>query len=51
MRLFLIILFITYSLFFRGLDFAPVDSSIVREDMPIVVVLHGLSGGAQQLCS
>jgi hypothetical protein len=28
-----------------GLDFAPADASTVRDDAPIVVVQHGLTGG------
>ncbi|CAK5277425.1 unnamed protein product [Mycena citricolor] len=28
-----------------GLDFAPSDSSLAKEDAPIIVVLHGLTGG------
>ncbi|KAJ7219250.1 Alpha/Beta hydrolase protein [Mycena pura] len=31
-----------------GLDFAPADSSRVREDVPIIVVLHGLTGGSYE---
>ncbi|KAJ6596869.1 Alpha/Beta hydrolase protein [Mycena vulgaris] len=31
-----------------GLDFAPADSSKVREDAPIIVVLHGLTGGSYE---
>lgn len=29
----------------RGLDFAPADASGVPDDTPIIVVLHGLTGG------
>lgn len=29
----------------RGLDFAPIASFNLRDDTPIVVVQHGLSGG------
>jgi len=32
-------------LFFRGLDFAPVNSSHLKSDTPIIVVQHGLTGG------
>jgi hypothetical protein len=28
-----------------GLDFTPADASKIREDAPIIVVLHGLTGG------
>jgi predicted alpha/beta-fold hydrolase len=38
---------VTHSLFFRGLDFAPIDSSDLKDDTPIVVVQHGLSGGTR----
>ncbi|KAF7338315.1 AB hydrolase-1 domain-containing protein [Mycena venus] len=31
-----------------GLDFAPADHSKVREDAPIIVVLHGLTGGSYE---
>ncbi|KAJ7109353.1 AB-hydrolase YheT [Mycena epipterygia] len=31
-----------------GLDFAPVDDSKIREDAPIIVVLHGLTGGSYE---
>ncbi|KAJ7774649.1 Alpha/Beta hydrolase protein [Mycena maculata] len=31
-----------------GLDFAPVDSSKLSEDTPIIVVLHGLTGGSYE---
>ncbi|RXW24113.1 hypothetical protein EST38_g1711 [Candolleomyces aberdarensis] len=31
-----------------GLDFAPVDQSSVKEDAPIVVVQHGLTGGSYE---
>ncbi|KAJ6630779.1 AB-hydrolase YheT [Mycena sp. CBHHK59/15] len=31
-----------------GLDFAPADFSQVREDAPIIVVLHGLTGGSYE---
>jgi uncharacterized protein len=29
----------------RGLDFAPIDDSTLRDDTPILVVQHGLTGG------
>ncbi|KAL0946922.1 hypothetical protein HGRIS_013083 [Hohenbuehelia grisea] len=32
-----------------GLDFAPLDKSSVAEDVPIIVVLHGLTGGKSTL--
>ncbi|KAJ7685180.1 Alpha/Beta hydrolase protein [Mycena polygramma] len=31
-----------------GLDFAPADSSKVRDDVPVIVVLHGLTGGSYE---
>ena len=31
--------------FFRGLDFAPANSSHLNDDAPIIVVQHGLTGG------
>ncbi|KAJ6513186.1 AB-hydrolase YheT [Mycena sanguinolenta] len=31
-----------------GLDFAPFDSSTVRDDAPIIVVQHGLTGGSHE---
>ncbi|KAJ7172499.1 Alpha/Beta hydrolase protein [Mycena filopes] len=31
-----------------GLDFAPADFSAVKEDAPIIVVLHGLTGGSYE---
>ncbi|KAJ7452448.1 Alpha/Beta hydrolase protein [Mycena galericulata] len=31
-----------------GLDFAPADSSKLREDAPIIVVQHGLTGGSYE---
>ncbi|KAJ7905470.1 Alpha/Beta hydrolase protein [Mycena olivaceomarginata] len=31
-----------------GLDFAPADDSELRDDTPIVVVLHGLTGGSYE---
>lgn len=31
-----------------GLDFAPVDASHLKDDSPIVVVQHGLTGGKIQ---
>ncbi|KAJ7774803.1 Alpha/Beta hydrolase protein [Mycena metata] len=31
-----------------GLDFAPADSSNVKDDAPIIVVLHGLTGGSYE---
>lgn len=37
------------SMFSRGLDFAPVDASCLKDDTPIIVVTHGLTGGKNQL--
>ncbi|KAF8825218.1 Alpha/Beta hydrolase protein [Lentinula edodes] len=31
-----------------GLDFAPIDDSALRDDTPIVVILHGLTGGSYE---
>ncbi|KAJ7155988.1 Alpha/Beta hydrolase protein [Mycena crocata] len=31
-----------------GLDFAPADFSNLRDDIPIIVVLHGLTGGSYE---
>ncbi|THV06770.1 AB-hydrolase YheT [Dendrothele bispora CBS 962.96] len=31
-----------------GLDFAPIDDSVLREDTPIIVVQHGLTGGSYE---
>ncbi|KAJ6502571.1 Alpha/Beta hydrolase protein [Mycena sanguinolenta] len=31
-----------------GLDFAPADSSKLKDDTPIIVVLHGLTGGSYE---
>ncbi|KAF7374833.1 AB hydrolase-1 domain-containing protein [Mycena sanguinolenta] len=31
-----------------GLDFAPLDASTVRDDAPIIVVQHGLTGGSHE---
>ncbi|KAF8206359.1 AB-hydrolase YheT [Mycena galopus ATCC 62051] len=31
-----------------GLDFAPFDASTVRDDAPIIVVQHGLTGGSHE---
>ncbi|KAJ7097949.1 AB-hydrolase YheT [Mycena belliarum] len=31
-----------------GLDFAPADSSKIKDDAPIIVVLHGLTGGSYE---
>jgi predicted alpha/beta-fold hydrolase len=44
-RHFLIVHAATHPLYLRGLDFAPVDSASLKDDVPIVIVQHGLSGG------
>jgi len=33
----------------RGLDFAPFDSSRLNDDTPIIVVMHGLTGGMTRI--
>lgn len=33
----------------RGLDFTPADDSHLPPDTPIIVVLHGLTGGVRLL--
>lgn len=33
----------------RGLDFTPVDDSDMPPDTPIVVVMHGLTGGTTRI--
>jgi predicted alpha/beta-fold hydrolase len=35
-------------MFSRGLDFAPVDATRLKDDTPIIVVTHGLTGGKTQ---
>ncbi|KAJ3744516.1 Alpha/Beta hydrolase protein [Lentinula detonsa] len=32
----------------RGLDFAPIDDAALSDDTPIVVILHGLTGGSYE---
>lgn len=32
-----------------GIDFAPVDATSVKDDAPIIVVQHGLSGGRDSI--
>ena len=32
----------------RGLDFTPNDAENFKEDAPLIVVLHGLTGGMLQ---
>lgn len=31
-----------------GLDFTPVDDTTLKDDTPIVVVMHGLTGGSHE---
>lgn len=33
----------------RGIDFAPADGTSVKDDAPIIVVQHGLSGGLDSI--